>query len=127
MELIVIVISLALIEYIIFGMLVGKARGDYNIEAPATSGHPVFERYYRVQENTLELLIYFIPGILMFAHYWRDDIAAGLGVVFLVGRLIYLKEYVSEPKTRTLGFVLSFLPAVTLVIGGLVGAVMALI
>lgn len=127
MELVIIVISLALIEYIFFGLLVGKARGDYNIEAPATSGHPIFERYYRVQENTLELLIYFIPGILMFAHYWRDDIAAGLGAVFLVGRVLYLKQYVKEPKTRTMGFVLSFFPAVILVIGGLAGAVMALI
>ena len=127
MELVIIVISLALIEYIIFSMLVGKARGDYNVDAPATSGNPIFERYYRVQENTLELLVYFIPGILMFAHYWRDDIAAGLGAVFLVGRILYLKAYVSEPKTRTLGFVLSFFPAAILVLGGLVGVIMALI
>ena len=66
MELVTIVIALALIEYTVFGMLVGKARGKYGIDAPAISGNPIFERYYRVQQNTLEVLVLFIPGMWMF-------------------------------------------------------------
>jgi glutathione S-transferase len=127
MELATIIIALALIEYIIFSILVAKARGTYEIKAPAVSGDPIFERYYRVQENTLELLIIFIPGMLMFAYYISENIAAALGAVFIIGRFIYLKSYVADPKTRSLGFSLSFFPILILVIGGLVGAVMKLL
>ena len=126
MELVYIVISIALIEYVVFSILVGKARQDYEVPAPATTGDPVFERYYRVQQNTLELLIYFIPGILIFSQYFRADVAAAIGLVFVIGRLFYLKEYIAEPKSRALGFLLSFIPAQILLIGGLVGAIMSL-
>ncbi|MCB1688440.1 MAG: MAPEG family protein, partial [Halioglobus sp.] len=96
----------------------------YGVSAPAVSGDPIFERYYRVQQNTLELLVLFVPGIWMFAHYVSADVAAGLGVVFIVGRFLYFKGYVADPKSRSLGFALSFLPAQILLIGGLVGAVL---
>ena len=127
MEYVAIVIALALIEYSIFGYLVGKARGTYSIEAPAVSGDPIFERYYRVQQNTLELLVVFIPGMLLFSHSYSADIAAGIGAVFLFGRFIYFKQYIADPKSRTVGFVLSFFPSQILVIGGLVGAVMTIV
>ena len=127
MELVAIVISLALIEYAIFSMLVGKARGTYGIEAPAISGHPIFERYYRVHQNTLEALVSFVPGMLLFGYYVSADVAAGLGGFFLVGRLLYLRAYVANPKSRTLGFVLGYIPTQILVIGGLIGAVMQLL
>ena len=124
MELVTVVIALALIEYSAFAMAVGWARGKYGVSAPAVSGDPIFERYYRVQQNTLELLVLFVPGIWMFAHYVSADVAAGLGVVFIVGRFLYFKGYVADPKSRSLGFALSFLPAQILLIGGLVGAVL---
>ena len=122
MELVTIVIALALIEYSVFGMLVGKARGTYGIDAPAIAGHPVFERYYRVHQNTLENLVLFIPGMIMFAQYVSTGVAAGLGILFIVGRFLYLRAYVADPKSRSLGFALSYIPALVLVIGGLVGA-----
>ena len=122
MELVAIVIAVALIEYSVFGMLVGKARGTYGIDAPAITGHPVFERYYRVHQNTLENLVLFIPGMIMFAQYVSANVAAGLGILFIVGRFLYLRAYVADPKSRSLGFVLSYIPALVLVIGGLVGA-----
>ena len=127
MALTTIVITLALAEYIVFSALVGKARGKYEVKAPAISGHPIFERYYRVQQNTLELLVIFIPGMVMFAHYVREDIAAGLGLIFIIGRLLYFKGYVNDPKTRGTGFILSFIPSLTLIAGGLIGAVMSLL
>jgi len=122
-----IVIALALIEYSVFGMLVGKARGTYGVAAPAVSGDPIFERYYRVQQNTLEMLVLFIPGIFMFGHYVSADVAVGLGLIFVVGRFLYFRGYVADPKSRTMGFVLSVLPAQILVIGGLFGAVITLV
>ena len=122
MELVTIVIALALIEYTVFGMLVGKARGKYGIDAPAISGNPIFERYYRVQQNTLEVLVLFIPGMWMFGHYVSADVAAGLGLIFIVGRFLYLRSYVADPKSRSIGFALSFIPAQILIIGGLIGA-----
>jgi len=127
MELVTIVIALALIEYSVFGMLVGRARGKYGVEAPAVSGNPIFERYYRVQQNTLEVLVLFIPGVWMFAHYVSADVAAGLGLIFIIGRLLYLRGYVADPKSRGLGFALSFIPALILIIGGLIGAAMHIV
>jgi glutathione S-transferase len=127
MELVAVVIALALIEYAIFSMLVGKARGTYGIDAPAISGHPTFERYYRVHQNTLEALISFIPGMVLFAYYVSADVAAGLGALFLIGRVLYLRAYVADPKSRTLGFVLGYIPTQILVIGGLIGAAMKLL
>ena len=127
MELVTIVIALALIEYSVFGMLVGRARGKYGVEAPAVSGDTIFERYYRVQQNTLEVLVLFIPGVWMFAHYVSADVAAGLGLIFIIGRLLYLRGYVADPKSRGLGFALSFIPALILIIGGLIGAAMHIV
>jgi glutathione S-transferase len=117
-----IVIALALIEYSVFGILVGRARGTYGIDAPAITGNPVFERYYRVHQNTLEILVLFVPGMIIFAQYVSAEVAAGLGIIFIVGRFLYLRAYVADPKSRSLGFALSYIPAQILVIGGLVGA-----
>ena len=118
---------LAVIQLIVFGILVGRARGKYGVAAPATTGHPIFERYYRVQMNTIEVLVVFLPALWLAAKYWSPKYAALLGAVYLVGRLIYLRAYVSDPKTRTLGFSMSMLPTLALVVAGLIGAVRALI
>jgi len=127
MELVAIVIALALIEYTVFGALVGRAREKYQVPAPAMSGDPVFERYNRVHQNTLELLISFIPSIVLFGYYVRPDIAAGIGAIYLVGRVLYLRAYVAEPKSRHLGAMLSMLPIFVLIIGGLIAAIVELI
>jgi hypothetical protein len=70
MEFVAIVTVLALLQYILFAILVGKARGQYGVAAPAVAGHPVFERYFRVQMNTLELVVLFIPALYLAARYW---------------------------------------------------------
>lgn len=119
------VIVLALIEFLYFGFEVGRARTRYNVPAPATSGHEVFDRYFRVQMNTLEQLVIFLPAIVIFAHYLSPYLAAALGAVFIVGRLVYLRGYVRDPRRREAGFVLSFVPNVILLLGGLFGAARA--
>jgi uncharacterized MAPEG superfamily protein len=117
------VIALALCEFLFFGLAVGRARVMYGIKAPATTGNEVFERYFRVQMNTLEQLVVFVPAILLFAHYVSAAWAAGLGLLFVLGRALYFTGYVKDPKKRSLGFGLSFLPTVVLLVGGLIGAV----
>ncbi len=126
MALVAAVIVLALIEFLIFGLLVGRARVRCNVKAPATTGDPVFERYFRVQQNTLEQLIVFIPSIWIFGMYVSAVWAAGLGVVFVLGRILYLTGYVADPKKRSAGFGLSYLPNVILAVGALVGAILNL-
>jgi uncharacterized MAPEG superfamily protein len=126
MAYVAIVVVLVLLQYTFFAFMVGVARGKYEVHAPAVTGHEIFERYYRVQQNTMEQLIVFVPGMFLFASYVHALSAAGLGVVFFVGRLIYYKSYIADPKSRGMGFILSFLPAQVLVIGGLVGAVIQL-
>ncbi|OGT70413.1 MAG: hypothetical protein A3H44_07795 [Gammaproteobacteria bacterium RIFCSPLOWO2_02_FULL_57_10] len=127
MEYVAIVIVLALLQYFVFGLLVGKARGEYKVAAPAITGHPVFERYYRVHQNTLEMLVIFIPAIVLFGYWIRPDLGAGIGAVYLVGRIVYLRAYVSDPGTRSLGFGLSILPTLILLIGGGIAAVISLL
>ena len=127
MEFVAIVIVLALVQYFVFGMLVGKARGTYEVHAPAISGHPVFERYYRVHQNTLEMIVMFIPSIVLFSYLVRPDIAAAIGAVYLVGRVIYLRAYVADPAKRGLGFMVSMLPVLVLLLGSGVAAVISLI
>jgi glutathione S-transferase len=116
---------LAVVQLFVFGVMVGWARGKYGVAAPATAGHPIFERYYRVQMNTVECLLVFLPGLWLAAKYWSPRYAAMLGVVYLVGRTLYYFAYVSDPKKRSAGFSLSMLPAILLVVAALIGAVHA--
>lgn len=122
MALVHLVIALALVEFLAFGAAVAKARAKYHVAAPATTGHEIFERYFRVQMNTLELLVVFIPSVWIFAHYISADTAAAMGAVFLIGRVLYFLAYVKEPKSREVGFVLSAGPVMFLVIGAIFGA-----
>ncbi|HXA34744.1 MAG TPA: MAPEG family protein [Steroidobacteraceae bacterium] len=118
-----IVTALALLQFIVFGFKVGGARGRYGVKAPATAGNEIFERYFRVQQNTLELLIVFVPGLYLFSHYWNPVVAAVIGVIYIIGREVYAAGYVKEPAKRSAGYGMSFLPTAALVLGGLAGAV----
>jgi glutathione S-transferase len=122
-----IVTVLALLQFILFGFKVGGARGRYGVKAPAITGNDTFERYFRVQQNTLELLVAVLPGLYLFSRYWNPLVAAALGVIYLIGREIYAAAYVKEPSKRTAGYGLSLLPTGILVLGGLIGAVRQLI
>jgi glutathione S-transferase len=120
------IIAAALLEYLWFGFAVGKAREKYAVQAPATTGNEIFERNFRVQMNTLEQLIIFIPSILLFAHYFDPRVAAAIGALFVIGRAVYFRSYVRDPKSRSLGFGLSFTPMVILLAGAVIGAALAL-
>jgi uncharacterized MAPEG superfamily protein len=123
MRFVTFVAALALIEYLIIGLLTGRARSAYDIKAPATTGHPIFERWYRVQMNTLEQMIVFLPALFLFAQLVSPRWAGWLGLLFVIGRAIYARSYVADPGSRSLGFSLSFLPNVIMVVGILLAAV----
>jgi glutathione S-transferase len=127
MTLVYVVMMIALIEYFAFGLAVGRARGRYGVQAPATTGHPDFERYYRIQMNTLEQLMVFVPSLWVFGTYVSAGWAAGLGAVFVVGRLLYFVGYSKAANKRFAGFGISALAVMVLMIGGLAGAVLALL
>jgi glutathione S-transferase len=118
-----IVTALAVLQFIVFGFRVGAARGRYGVKAPAITGNDIFERHFRVQQNTLEQLIAFLPGIYLFSRYFNPLVAAALGVVYLVGRELYAFTYVKDPAKRDVGFGMTFLPVVILVAGGMIGAI----
>jgi uncharacterized membrane protein YecN with MAPEG domain len=124
-ELTAIVIGLALIEYSVFTMLCGRERGRCGVAAPSTSGDPTFERYFRVQQNSVEQLIIFVPAMFLFGHYVSAPIGAGLGLVFILGRALFARGYYEEPPKRAAGFGLSLLSNLVLLLGGLIGAVVA--
>lgn len=127
MEIVAIVAALALVEYLAFVILCGQARGRFGVAAPSTTGNTAFERRFRVQANTVEQLVIFLPSLLLFAVYVSEPIAAGLGVVFIVGRGLYARAYVVDPAKRGPGFLLTVVSNLTLLAGGLVGAIVALI
>ncbi|MFZ1887609.1 MAG: MAPEG family protein [Candidatus Binataceae bacterium] len=115
------IMGLALIEYLLLGFMVGRARGTYNVPAPATTGDPVFERYFRAHQNTLESLIVFVPALWLFATYLSIPIAIALGLIFIAARIIYAAGYIKAPEKRAAGAGLTFLVNAALVIGGLFG------
>jgi uncharacterized membrane protein YecN with MAPEG domain len=120
--LIAIVMLIAILEYLVFLMLVGQARGRFKVVAPAVSGHPDFERYFRVQQNTLEVLVPFLPALWLFARYADATWGASLGAIFVIGRAWYAYGYIQDASRRGAGFGLSFLALITLVLGGIAGA-----
>jgi glutathione S-transferase len=117
-----IVLALALCEFFLFSVAVARARATYHVPPPATTGHEVFERYFRVQMNTLEQLVIFVPSIILFSAYVSPWLAAALGLVFIGGRAVYFRGYVRAAEGRHLGFLLSVIPNLTLLVGGLLGA-----
>ena len=112
-------------------MQTGTARGKYNIQAPAVSGNPEFERVFRVQNNTLEQLVLFLPAFWVFAlaypHGNGDCIAAIIGFVFGVSRIIYAQGYYKEAGKRVTGFMIGFVTFIVTYIGALYGVISTLV
>lgn len=127
MEYTAIVTVLVLFQFFWYSYYVGIQRSKHGVKAPAISGHPMFERAFRVQQNTLEQLVVFLPSLWLFAIFVNAHWAAGIGLVFLIGRFIYRAAYMKDPATRGVGFVIGVAATVTLGIGALVGAVTRLI
>jgi glutathione S-transferase len=127
MELVYLTILLALVEYTVMAALVGRARARHGVKAPATTGHPDFERVNRVHINTLENLIVFIPAVVLFARYLDPLWAAALGLLFVIARAVYAVGYIQAAEKRGLGAGISGLTNAVLLLGALFGVGRALL
>ena len=106
---------------------VGNLRGKHGVKAPATSGHPEFDRAYRVQMNTLEQLGIFLPFLWVAAFYpirWQW-LAPLVGFVWLIGRFIYMRGYMTDPDKRLIGAMMGGLTSIAMFIVALTGVVQA--
>jgi glutathione S-transferase len=117
------VIVLAVVEVMVLGVMVGRGREKYGVPAPATTGHPTWERLNRAHQNSLEQLVLFIP--LLFAYTLNAGLQTGiaLGVVYLIARILYAVGYVRDPARRRVGAFLTFGVLTWLAIGAIVGIV----
>lgn len=120
-------VVLALVVYLVLGTLVGAARGKWNVPAPASSGHPEFDKRYRVHMNTLEQLALFLPAVFIAAPVIGDTVTAGIALVWSLGRIIYARAYFVDAAKRGPGFGLTFFPTLILIGAGGFGAVRVLI
>jgi uncharacterized MAPEG superfamily protein len=117
----------ALLFYVVVSINVGRARTKFGIEAPAVTGSPDFERVYRVQMNTLEQLVAFLPALWLFAFYVSPTWAATLGSAWIAGRVIYAVAYYRAAEKRGPGFAITFLASAALWAGATWGVVRALL
>ena len=118
--LVAIVSLLALLLYFFMSLRVGQGRGKYGVEAPAVTGHPDFERDYRIQMNTLEWLPLFLVSLWLFAIAWGSDlIAAAIGAVWIIGRIVYMTGYTKAAEARSTGFGIQALATGVLLFGAL--------
>jgi len=100
---------------------VGRARGKYRIQAPATTGHEMFERAYRIQLNTIENVLMFLPALWLYAIFIGDKGAGDSGMIWLVGRIWYAIAYQTNPAKRGYGFLISLLVIAGLWLGAAYG------
>jgi glutathione S-transferase len=120
------VLSLAVIFYIATSWIVGHMRHKHNIVAPACAGHPEFERAFRVQQNTMEQLVAFLPMDYFFAQLVSPLWATLLGLVWIGGRILYMQGYMKDAAKRGPGAIISMLTTALLTVGVLVAAVIEL-
>ncbi len=90
-------------------IVTGWMRGKHKIAAPAVTGHPMFERAYRVQMNTLEQAVMFLPVFALAVQFGRDDIACVLGAVWVLARIGYIVAYLRNPASRGPAFAIAVL------------------
>ena len=117
--LVAIVTLLSLLVYVWMILRIPFARKRTGIDAPAMTGDPELERHIRIQANTVEWLVIYLPALWLFAIYWNDLFAAAMGVVWIVGRIIYALGYAADPKKREVGFMIQALATAILVFGAL--------
>ena len=118
---------LAVLLYFFMVARVGAARRKYKVEAPAITGHPIFERTLRVQQNTLEQFPPFLVGLYFFSTTLSPLGAALLGFLWILGRILYMEAYIANPPARRLGALLTFAATGFLDICAIIGVVLAIL
>lgn len=123
MEFVALVTLLLVLQYFSFSMFVGAARAKSGIQAPAMTGDPIFERAVRVHLNTLEQLVVVLPAMWISGMYFKPMLAAGLGLVFFLGRLVYRQGYMKDPAKRSTGMIIGFLATLAMIFTGAWGVI----
>jgi uncharacterized membrane protein YecN with MAPEG domain len=108
-------------------VLVGRARARYDVKAPATTGNPEFERVFRVQMNTLESSMMFLPALWLSGLYGTPLVVAVAGLVWIGGRILYALGYMQEASKRSAGFGIAALGFLALLIDATVGLARSLL
>ncbi len=119
MEAVAFVTLLALMQFFIFGVQVGQMRAKHGVNAPAITGHPEFERMLRIQQNTMEQLVVFLPALWIYGYFGKPLYAAAAGLVFLIGRFVYKRAYLADPSRRSTGFTIGIVAISALIVAGL--------
>lgn len=119
--LVALVSVLALAFYLGLILKIGMTRGKLNLSPADAQGDAAFERLCRVQVNTSEQLILFLPALWLFAIFLSPKGAAILGAVWIVGRFAYARGYAQAFEKRKLGFLLTILASFILLVGALIG------
>lgn len=122
-SLVALVALVAMALYMYMAVLVGQARVRFNVPAPAVTGHPDFERIYRVQMNTLESLPVFLACLFIFSAFVNGWFAAILGTVWIAGRYIYMQGYIKAADSRSLGFSIQGVAVIVLLAGSFLGVI----
>ncbi|MDJ0510933.1 MAG: MAPEG family protein [Crocosphaera sp.] len=117
----------ALTLYLIITLNVGRTRFKYKVIPPATTGDPNFERALRVQQNTLEQMVFFLPLLWLFCFYVNPIWGSLIGTFWLIGRLLYALGYYQAAEKRIIGFAISSLSSLILLVGSLIGMILVLI
>lgn len=107
----------ALLVYVWMTINVSRARHRFGIPAPLVDGPQEFMSVMRVQMNTVEQLALFLPALWLCAWAWNDRVAAGLGVLWIIGRVFYARAYYRDPKDRALGYGLTVIASFLLMAG----------
>jgi glutathione S-transferase len=107
---------LALLLYFVLTINVGRARAKYKVPVPQMTGDPDFERVLRVQQNTLEQIIFFLPLLWIFSYFVNPLWGAGLGGFWIVGRILYAWGYYQATEKRAPGFAIASLSSIVLLI-----------
>jgi glutathione S-transferase len=113
--------TVALYVYLWTFFACGRARAKHGIKAPATTGHPEFERAFRVQQNTVEQLVVFLPSLFLFSQTVSPLWGGIIGLVWSAGRLLYAIGYSRNPEARGPGFAVGALATLALLLGGTFG------
>jgi uncharacterized MAPEG superfamily protein len=117
---------LALVLYVATFMQAGRMRRRFDVKAPSVAGPPEFERALRVQQNTLEQLVWFLPALWLFVLLVSPVWGGVIGLVWIGGRAFYALSYYRDPATRGPGFVIGLIASAILLLGALIGAVVNL-
>lgn len=120
-------LSLALLVFFGIALNVGRARATWDVPAPASSGHPEFDKRYRVQMNTLEQLVLLIPASFLAVATLGDLVTGVLALTWSLGRILYARSYYDDPAKRGPGFGLTLLPSLILIFAAITGAVRTLL